>query len=102
MSRNGVTQMSPICVECGEGCETCAHSDKGANGPPVGSDEVPVFVRRAIALGYDETETWALYRRIVKTRRDIRARRITPAGGCRRVDRLALAVAIADAAGVRR
>lgn len=64
------------------------------------TDEVPEFVSRAITLGYDPAGAWALYRRITATSRDVRARRITPAGGARRVDRLALAVAIAKAAGV--
>lgn len=97
MSRNGVTQMSPICAQGVEGCGDGGASEKAS---PARADQVPDFVSRALALGYDEAETWALWRQIAKTGRDVRARRITPAGGARRVDRLALAVAIVKVAGV--
>lgn len=82
------------------GTEPCADVRASEKADTSRTAEVPDFVRRAIALGYDEAETWALWRQIEKTKRDVRARRITPAGGCRRVDRLALAVAIVKAAGV--
>jgi len=89
--------MSPICARGTEGCGERAPSGKAES---ANTDEVPVFVSRAIALGYDPAETWALYRRLIATGADVRARRITPAGGMRRAERLAIAVAIAKAAGV--
>jgi hypothetical protein len=82
------------------GPDSVRPSEKVESGDAVGSDEVPVFVARAIAIGYDPAETWALYRRLIQTGADVRARRITPMGGLRRVDRMALAVSIAKAAGV--
>lgn len=89
--------MRPICAQATDGRGVRGGSD---NHPQTEPAPVPEFISRALALGYDERETWALWRQIVKTGRDVRARRITPAGGCRRVDRMALAVAIAKAAGV--
>ncbi len=89
--------MSPICARGTETCALVGGSEKAAPGE---SDELPEFVRKAVALGYDESEVWELYFSIPQTRRDVNARRITPAGGIRRIDRMALAVAIAKAAGV--
>jgi len=89
--------MRPICAPGTEGCGDGGYSEKAA---PAEADEVPGFVSRAIALGYDAAESWALYRRLIKTGADVRARKITPAGGLRRAERMALAVAIAKAAGV--
>lgn len=99
MSRASEIQMRPICAEGTGRCGDGAPSD---NDEPAGSDEVPDFVSRAIALGYEPEATWALYRRLIRTTADVRARRLTPAGGLRRAERLALAVSIAKAAGVSR
>src|SRR5438552_3515827 len=97
MSRMSATQMSPICAQGMEGCGDGGASEKAT---PARAEQVPDFDTRALALGYDDAETWALWRQIAKTGRDVRARRITPAGGARRVDRLALAVAIVKTAGI--
>lgn len=89
------TQMTFICGEGAEGCGDGAPSEKAETAP---ADEVPDFVSRAIALGYEPGASWALYRSLVRTGADVRARKITPAGGLRRAERLALAVAIVNAA----
>ncbi len=67
----------------------------------VGRDHLvalPEFVRKAVAAGYSCEAASALYRKIAQTRADIRARRITPAGGMRRVERMALVVAVVGGA----
>jgi hypothetical protein len=97
MRRDLTSQIRIFCDEAPQGRTDTLSSGKVGQAEP---DAVPEFVSRALALGYDETETWALWRQIAKTGRDVRARRITPAGGARRVDRLALAVAIVKAAGI--
>lgn len=58
------------------------------------ADEVPDFVARTAALGLSGRAAWNLYRALLRTGRDIRARRITPAAGLRRIERLALAAPI--------
>jgi hypothetical protein len=97
MRRVRTSHIKPICAMGDEACGTSAPSE---NGQLALADEVPDFVRRAVQIGFDADGAWALWRQITKTGREIRARRLTPAGGARRVDRLALAVAIAKSAGV--
>lgn len=97
MCRNGLSHLNMLWDTGTEACGDVRPSEKVQLAFP---SEVPVFVRRAIALGYDEAETWALWRQIAKTGRDVRARKITPAGGLRRAERMALAVAVVKVAGV--
>ena len=97
MRRSLTSQIRIFCDEPPQGRTETLSSGK------VGRTEtapVPEFVSRAVGLGFDEAGARALYRQIEKTGRDVRARRITPAGGQRRVDRMALAVAIVKAAGI--
>lgn len=91
MQRVSSARMWHICTAASEG--------RGSAGPsenldlPLG-DEVPDFVTKAVSLGYEPAAAWALYRKILRTGMDIRKRRITPAGGVQRVERLALTVAL--------
>lgn len=54
----------------------------------------PDFVEAGVALGYPRPAMEALRRQVLRTHQDIRERRVTPVGGLRRVQRLALAVSM--------
>src|SRR3954466_1463805 len=97
MRRELTSQIRMFCDEPPQGRTRPLPSGKVGEAEP---SPVPEFVSRAVALGYEPAGVWDLWRQIAKTGRDQRARRITPVGGMRRIDRLALAVAIVNAAEV--
>lgn len=87
-----MNMLRDVCVGTGENVRRSEKAQSEQSQP------VPVFVRKAVAAGYSSDAAAALYRKIAQTRADIRARRITPAGGMRRVERLALVVAVVGGA----
>jgi hypothetical protein len=62
------------------------------NAPDVVTGAAPEFIARAIANGVAEPDARQLCASILATKAEIRGRRLTPAGGFRRVERLAVAV----------
>lgn len=59
---------------------------------PAVARPAPDFVEAGVALGYPRAAMEALRRQVLKAHQDIKDARVTPVGGLRRVQRLALAV----------
>lgn len=64
---------------------------------PANGNHVPDFVDRGMALGYSRESMVALLRQLVRAKADKRARRVTPLGIDRRLQRLCQAVVEAEA-----
>jgi hypothetical protein len=89
MRRVTSDQMTFICLVPSRGAVYAGPSGKEGKE----KSRIPDFVEAAVALNVPRPAAEALRRQVAKAYRDIRERRITPIGGQRRVDRVALAVA---------